>query len=40
LRVVYQMKADGSDAIFDAIRRRAGGRFQLRSPGKRAWRFE
>ena len=40
LRVVYQTKADGCDAVFDAIRRKAGGRFRLRQPAKRGWKFE
>lgn len=30
LRIVYQMKADGCDAAFDPMRRRSGGRTQLR----------
>lgn len=40
LRVVYQTKADGCDGVFDSIRRKAGGRFKLRPPAKRAWKFE
>lgn len=40
LRIVYQTKADGCDAIFDAIRRKAGGRFKLRKPAKREWHFD
>ena len=40
LRVVYQTKADGCDGVFDAIRRKAGGRYKLRQPNKRAWKFE
>ena len=40
LRVVYQTKADGCDAVFDVIRRKAGGRYKLRPPNKRAWQFE
>lgn len=40
LRVVYQTKADGCDAVFDAFRRKAGGRYKLREATKRAWRFE
>ena len=40
LRVVYQTKADGCDAVFDGIRRKAGGRYKLREANKRAWRFE
>ncbi len=40
LRVVYQTKADGCDGVFDAIRRKTGGRYKLRQPRKRAWKFE
>src|SRR3954454_11347682 len=32
LRIVYQMKVDGADMAFDAIRRRAGGKASLRPP--------
>jgi hypothetical protein len=31
LRMVYQMKVDGSDIAFEAMRRRAGGRKSLRA---------
>ncbi len=30
LQMVYQMKADGSEAAFDGMRRRNGGRTKLR----------
>lgn len=40
LRIVYQTKADGCDGIFDRIRHRAGGRFKLRKPREREWKFE
>ena len=30
LRIVHQMKVDGLDAIFDALRQRAGGKQSLR----------
>ena len=30
LRIVYQMKADGSDSAFDPLRKAAGGRYPLR----------
>ena len=40
LRVVYQTKADGCDALFDSIRRKAGGRHKLRQPTTRDWKFE
>ena len=39
LRIVYHTKADGSDAVFDTIRRKAGGRYKLRKPNKRDWQF-
>ena len=35
LRIVHQMKADGSDAAFDGLRRRNGGRSVLRQPRQR-----
>jgi uncharacterized protein (DUF3820 family) len=34
LRVIYQMKVDGSDTAFDPMRRRAGGRTRLRLPNR------
>jgi uncharacterized protein len=40
LQIVYQTKADGCDAVFDAIRRRAGGRYPLRAKPRRGWTFE
>lgn len=40
LRVVYHTKADGCDGVFDAIRRKAGGRYRLRKTAPRAWKFE
>lgn len=40
LRLVYQTKADGCDGVFDSIRRKAGGRYKLRKPAQRAWKFE
>jgi hypothetical protein len=39
LRMVYQMKADGSDAAFDGMRRRNGGRTKLREDRQRNWSF-
>lgn len=36
LRVVHRMKVDGADAVFDAMRRRAGGKGSLRAPRRRA----
>lgn len=32
LRIVHQMKVDGSDAAFDPMRRAAGGKYSLRQP--------
>ena len=32
LKIVYQMKVDGSDCAFELMRQRAGGRTQLRKP--------
>ena len=41
LKIIYQMKVDGTDFAFDAMRRRAGGRTPLRTPmGGRGHRFE
>ncbi len=40
LRVVYETKANGCDGVFDVIRHRAGGRYKLRPPAKRAWKFD
>ena len=36
LRIVHQMKVDGADEVFDALRRAAGGRTLLRPPRPRA----
>lgn len=35
LRIVYQMKVDGSDSAFDPMRKAAGGRTALRQPRRR-----
>jgi len=32
LRIVHQMKVDGADCAFDAMRERAGGKTSLRTP--------
>ena len=37
LRIVYQMKADGSDSAFDGMRKRNGGRVSLREERKRSF---
>ena len=39
LHIVYQMKADGGDAIFDALRAQQGGRRSLRQRPKRKFEF-
>jgi uncharacterized protein (DUF3820 family) len=39
LQMVYQMKADGSDAVFDPFRRKAGGRSKLRPERQRDFTF-
>jgi hypothetical protein len=39
LQIVYQMKADGGDGIFQVLRERAGGRTKLRKPKRREWEF-
>lgn len=39
LAMVYQMKADGSDFIFDTMRKRNGGPVSLRPPRKRSYDF-
>lgn len=41
LRIVHQMKVDGSDSAFDGMRQRAGGRRSLRPPrGPRSFTFD
>jgi len=35
LRIVYQMKVDGSDAAFDPMRKAAGGKASLHHPRQR-----
>ncbi len=37
LQIVHQMKADGSDIAFDPLRKRAGGRTQLRPERQRRY---
>lgn len=39
LQMVYQMKVDGSDLVFDPFRRRAGGRSKLRPDIQRDFHF-
>jgi uncharacterized protein (DUF3820 family) len=38
LKMVHQMKADGSDFAFDAMRKRNGGRTKLREERPREWK--
>ncbi|WP_206170956.1 DUF3820 family protein [Phragmitibacter flavus] len=38
LRIVHQMKADGSDTAFDPLRKANGGPTQFRKPRQREWR--
>ena len=40
MQVVYQLKRDGADAVFDPLRQKAGGRHSLRKPRKRRWTFD
>jgi hypothetical protein len=40
LRIVYQMKVDGSDSAFDGMRRAAGGKYSLRHPRRREFPLE
>lgn len=37
LKIVYQMKVDGSDLAFDPMRKRNGGRTVLREQRRREW---
>jgi len=39
LKIVYQMKVDGSDEAFDPLRRAAGGRSPLRHPRQRDFKL-
>lgn len=39
LKMVHQMKADGSDLAFEPLRKRAGGRSRLRPERQRDFRF-
>jgi uncharacterized protein len=40
LKIVHQMKADGSDTAFDAFRARQGGRISLRTEKPRSYRVQ
>jgi len=39
LKMVHQMKVDGSDLVFDIFRQQRGGRTELRPPKKRSFDF-
>jgi uncharacterized protein (DUF3820 family) len=39
MEIVFNMKADGSDIIFDPMRKRAGGRTTLRAVKTRSFQF-
>lgn len=39
LRMVHQMKADGSDIVFDPFRKKNGGRTELRPEKRKSWDF-
>lgn len=36
LQMVFQMKVDGSDMVFDVFRKRAGGKTALRQPARKS----
>ena len=38
LKMVHQMKADGSDMVFEVFRKKAGGRTSLRPERTRQWK--
>lgn len=40
LKIVHQMKVDGSDFAFDPMRKRNGGRTNLREERPRTWQIE
>jgi uncharacterized protein (DUF3820 family) len=40
MHMVYQMKVDGLDSVFDVLRKRRGGRTQLQPTRKRTFNFE
>ena len=39
LRLVYTLKRDGADAVFEPFRQRSGGRHSLRQARRRRWEF-
>ena len=40
MEIVYSLKIDGSDAVFDPMRRSSGGRTVLRPARKKDFRFD
>ena len=40
MEIVHALKVDGSDAVFDPIRSKAGGRTKLRPERKKDFRFD
>jgi uncharacterized protein (DUF3820 family) len=39
LQMIHQMKVEGLDSVFDPLRKKAGGRTQLRTPNRRDFEF-
>jgi len=39
LEIIYHVKKDGADEVFNSLRLKAGGRAKLRPPRKREFRF-
>jgi len=40
LAIVYQMKSDGSDIVFEAFRKEVGGRHPMKQPKRKSTTFE
>lgn len=40
MNYVYHLKADGSDVVFEPVRRRNGGRTRLRPNRRKSFRFD
>ncbi len=40
MKFVHDLKRDGADGIFDAIRKVAGGQVSLRQNQRRRWKFD
>ncbi len=39
LQMVYQMKVDGSDIVFEPFRKKSGGKTELRPEKRKSWDF-